>query len=146
MGVTATVPIYLELRLAGIHAPPGRAATGGRRHGKGIKEPTGARIRSPRAPRRERAAQVAPDRRLAEDRGGAWSAHPRGLGSASLHRSDGGSRAVLGRRLSQDRCARPTDWRVIPCRSVVSHGRGARSSLRDRITITLALLFACGTC
>ena len=34
MGVTATVPIYLELRLAGIHAPPGRAATGGRRHGQ----------------------------------------------------------------------------------------------------------------
>src|SRR5438552_13983013 len=77
MGVTATVPIYLELRLAGIHAPPGRAATGGRRHGKGIKEPTGARIPSPRAPRRERAAQVAPDRRLAEDRGGA-SAHAGG--------------------------------------------------------------------
>ena len=38
-GATATVPIYLKLRLTKINAPPGRAATGGRRHGKGIKEP-----------------------------------------------------------------------------------------------------------
>src|SRR5712691_4889653 len=59
--------------------------------------------------------------------------------AAALRRSDGANRAVVERRLSQNRCARRTDWRTIPGRSVVSDPRDACASLRDRLTLALSV-------
>jgi hypothetical protein len=57
----------------------------------------------------------------------------------SLRRSDGANRAVLERRLSQNRCTRRADWRTSPGRSVVSDPCGAGAPLRNRLTLAMSV-------